>query len=374
MADLTTSLLAALGVPEPVNPLGLAAVERACLLLVDGLGSDLLAAHPTEAPFMNGLLKDAQQLTTGFPSTTAVSVGMLGAGTTPGRTGLVGFTISVPDFDRAMNVLRWSLHGPGPHVDLREELPPERFQPAPTVFERAHEQGIETYALGAFEFRTSGLTRAALRGAEYRGTTGLGDLAATAADLLRRPGRRLVYGYDPDLDMTGHLRGPDSEAWRLQLRHVDRLVEDIANALPGDALLAVTGDHGMVGVPEESRIDLDDPRERRLLENVRLVAGEPRARHVYARNGSADEVAAAWRERLAEQAWVLTKEEAIAADLFGPVVTDDARGRIGDVVVAARSSLGIFQPSVSSLEARLIGHHGSLTDAERLVPLLLVKR
>ena len=359
--------------PGAANPLGLEPAQSACLLLVDGLGSELLAAHRPEAPFMARLLEDSRQLTTAFPSTTAVSIASLGAAAPPGRHGVVGFTVAIPHFDRTMNVLRWTLHGPGPHVDLREEVAPESFQPARTVFERAREAGVATFALGAFEHRRSGITRAALRGAEYRGSAGLGDLAGQAVELLRGAGRRLVYAYHPDLDMTGHMRGVASESWRLHLRPVDRLVEDIAGGLARDVLLAVTGDHGMVDVPVDRQINLDDGAERRLLDGVRLVGGEPRARHLYVRDGAASEVAAAWRERAGEDAWVLTKEAAIAAGWFGPEVSDDARERIGDVVVAARGPLAIVQPSVFSLEAMMVGHHGSLTDAERLVPLLLVR-
>ena len=42
LADLSTSLLASLGVAGEANPLDLAAADRVCLLVVDGLGWELL--------------------------------------------------------------------------------------------------------------------------------------------------------------------------------------------------------------------------------------------------------------------------------------------------------------------------------------------
>jgi len=42
------------------------------------------------------------------------------------------------------------------------------------------------------------------------------------------------------------------------------------------------------------------------------------------------------------------------------------------VIAAAHGPVGIVQPSVLSVEALLIGHHGSLTEAEQLVPFLAV--
>jgi len=46
--------------------------------------------------------------------------------------------------------------------------------------------------------------------------------------------------------------------------------------------------------------------------------------------------------------------------------------RIGDVIAAARTDVGVFQRDVDPLQANLIGHHGSLTETEQLVPLLVI--
>jgi len=61
LADLSASILASLepGSPEPVNVLGLAPAARACLLIVDGLGWELLRDHPAAAPFLSELARNA---------------------------------------------------------------------------------------------------------------------------------------------------------------------------------------------------------------------------------------------------------------------------------------------------------------------------
>ncbi|HEV3465087.1 MAG TPA: alkaline phosphatase family protein, partial [Actinomycetota bacterium] len=45
LADLMPSLLAALDVPGYANPLGVEPLRRACLLVADGLGWELLLAN-----------------------------------------------------------------------------------------------------------------------------------------------------------------------------------------------------------------------------------------------------------------------------------------------------------------------------------------
>ena len=78
---------------------------------------------------------------------------------------------------------------------------------------------------------------------------------------------------------------------------------------------------------------------------------------------------AAWRARLGGDAVVCTRDEAIDAGWFGPV-TDRYRARIGDVVVAALADIAVIDSGRHPREARLLGHHGSVTAAEQLVPLV----
>jgi hypothetical protein len=371
LADLVPALLHALGVPGFDNVLAVEPCARACLLLIDGLGFELVRAHPDDAPFLASLVAGHTPLTTGFPSSTAVSLASLGTGQTPGRHGIVGFTMAVPGYDRSMNMLRWALHG-RPEHSLLEEVVPEQLQPEPTALERAAADGVEVSCVGPVQLAHTGLTRAVFRGGTYRNAFSLGDLATETTAALHAGRRSFVYAYHADLDMTGHVRGVGSPAWRGQLRHVDRLAAEVASALPPDSVLVVTGDHGMVDVPLDRRLDAADHPQ--LKHGVRLFGGEPRARHLYVRPGAEAEVIAAWRELVGEESWLLTREEAIAAGWFGPTVPDHVRPRIGDVVFAARGPVAVTERDVFFIESLLVGHHGSLTPEEQLVPFAIVKR
>jgi Type I phosphodiesterase / nucleotide pyrophosphatase len=372
LADLVPSLLAALDVPGFANPLGIEPLRRACLLLVDGLGWELLLANPDAAPFLYAAAERGRPLTAGFPATTATSLASIGTGRPPAAHGLVGYTLAVPGMDRALNCLRWSSYGLGGAKDLRGRVVPERFQPEPTAFERAAADGVEVTLVGSGEFAESGFTRAALRGGGYWRTFSLGDLAAGALRSLAAGHRSLVYAYHPDLDRTGHVRGVAGDAWRLELAQIDRLAAQIAERLPGDAALVITGDHGMVDLRPEQRLDLADQPE--LAAGVRLLAGEARARHVHAAPGAAADLLAAWRALLGHAMWVLPGEEAVEAGWFGPGMPDRVRPRVGDLVAAAFGPVGVVQREVDPTQARLTGHHGSMTAAEQLVPLLELGR
>lgn len=361
LSDLMPAVLSSLGVPGEADVLGLSGSARVVVLLVDGLGAELLRRHADEAPFLSSL--GSRPLTSGFPATTATSLSSFGTGLPPGEHGVTGYTSYLEEVGETVGWLTWT--GPG---DLRERLVPEVVQPRPTVFDRAQAAGVEVTVAAPAMFDGSGLTRAVLRGGTYRGTFTPGDVVATAVDGSRRGTRSLVYCYTPDLDLTGHVRGVDSEAWRSQLRLVDRFTEELAARLPVGTVLHVTADHGMVDVPREAKVDLD--ASELLREGVLAVAGEPRARHVHAVPGAEAEVLARWQAELSDRMWVGGREDAVRAGLFGPVVTDSARGRIGDVVAIATSEVALVQWQTEARFSALLGQHGALTDDERLVPLL----
>ncbi|CAN5445858.1 alkaline phosphatase family protein [soil metagenome] len=365
LAEVVPSVLAAMGATgfEATLEVG-GDVAGACVLLIDGLGAELLDAHAADAPTLAAM--PGQTLQVGFPSTTAAGLAAVGTGCRSGQHGMVGYTFRVPD-SGVVNALRWRPHPSGP--DLRDELIPELVQPLPTTFERAAAAGIAVSVVSGSEFAGSGLTRATLRGGRYVGVHALGDLSAGVKSVI--DGRGFCYGYHGELDMIGHLHGPGSPAWRVQLRQVDRLVASIVDELPPGGLLAVVADHGMISVDDQQVVDIDAAAH--LLDGVQDIGGEARARHIYTEPGATDAVLATWREALGAYAWVAGRDEAIDAGWFGGPVDDRVRPRIGEVVAAARNSAVLLRRTVEPLESALVGHHGSLTTAEQRVPLLLAR-
>jgi hypothetical protein len=356
LPDLASSLLAALGAAGEQNPLGLPPTQRVCLLVVDGLGWELLRAQPAAAPFLSGLAHSGGPLTAGFPATTVTSLSSLGTGRPPGQHGMLGYQVAIPGQGKLLNGLRWD-----------KSVDPLAWQPGATVYERAAQAGVSAYRVAASSLEKTGLSAAVMRGNSYRPADSLGALAAEAADAFRGAERALVTVNHGQLDGTGHVFGCGSDAWHYHLGHVDKLAEQLAGAIPAGTSLYVTADHGMTDVGLEDRVDVDSIPGLR--EGVALLGGEPRARHVYAVPGAAADVLAAWRAVLRDRAWVLSRDEAIAEGWFGPVAPHLAN-RIGDVVAAPAGPWAVIASKAEVLESSLVGMHGSLTPADQLVPLL----
>jgi hypothetical protein len=370
LADVVPSLLAGLDVPGMENVLGLTPTSRVCILLIDGLGWHLLREYGSEATFLTSLMASSNPITAGFPATTVTSIAALAAGMPAGEHGLVGYSFAAgPGEGELLDALRWQRHGVAKRVDLRSVLVPEEVQPRRTAFERAADAGVAVRLVVPREQEGSGLSRAVLRGGHFRAVHALGDLVSRTLETLHERDRLICYTYHADLDAIGHIYGPGSDPWRWQLAFVDRLAAAIAENLPRGGTLLVTADHGMVTTDVPNRIDFDT--DATLQDGVLMLGGEARVRHVYTIAGAEDDVRARWTEALAHQAWILSRDEAIAAGWFGPRVAEHVRPRIGDLVVAASGSLAIVRSKAEPLLSKFVGHHGSLTADEQLVPLLV---
>lgn len=364
LSDLLPAVLRGLDVDVPGHQrptagsvLDLRPAPRTCVLLVDGLGDVLLRERAGHAPFLRSQLARTGTLTAGFPTTTATSMGSLGTGLPPGSHGLVGYEVLVPERDELLNELSWE-----PPVD------PRRWQPQPTCFQHAAAAGVEVVRIGPGFFDGSGLTESALRGGRFVAADSLDDRVDAALAALRSAPRTLVYVYWGDVDKVGHVSGAQSWEWGEELAKVDLAVRRLAAGLPRDAALHVTADHGMVDVPHHQRIDLAHDPE--LARDVRHAGGEPRCVQLYCEPEAATSVLETWRARLQTQAFVLSREQAVAAGWFG-AVAPYVHDRIGDVVVACRPGLAVvdsrrMRPALLAL----VGLHGSVTPEESLVPLL----
>lgn len=363
LADVLPAVLHGLGVRDgdPGRALELPASTQVCVVLVDGLGMKALLEHPDETPFLTSLLGHpaSRHITSVFPTTTPIALTSLGTGLPPGEHGVTGLFIRLPEDGRLVNTL-----------DIPSQVDMRSLQPRPTVFERAAAAGVAVTRVGPKAFDGQGLTEAGLRGGDYAVAESVGERVAAVSAAVRRATCSLTYVYFGDLDATGHRRGCTSPAWREELTHVDQLVEQLAAALPAGAALLVTSDHGMVDVPLENRWDV--AATPALSDGVEAVAGDLRGVHVHTRPGAAADVLAAWRATLGEQFWVLSRSEAVGFGLYGPLVADHVLPRIGDVVAAARGDSAVVDSRVQPPAILgLLGLHGSLTDDELLVPLLV---
>ncbi|WP_132994164.1 alkaline phosphatase family protein [Gordonia zhaorongruii] len=370
LADVMPSVAASFGVGTGANPLALEPNRDVVVLLVDGLGAELLARHADVAPTLAARVQGTMRA--GFPATTATSLTSLAVGAPCATHGVIGYSFALPEPDgrRTLNALRWRFDT-ADGIDARDIAEPETVQPVASRLEHLVAASVDVhYVVPGYQAR-SGLTRAAFR------ATGTVHPAATLDELrdgilavARHDGhdRRFAYAYYPDLDMHGHIHGPGSPEWLAVLRDVDAFAADLFTDLPPTCTVLITGDHGMIRAG--NTVDLDAAPD--LHRDVALIAGEARVRHVYVdRAGASADVATTWASHLGADARVVTREQAVDEHWFGPSAPDpDIAARIGDVIAVAEGTAVLVRPAAEPMESAMTGHHGAWTDDEQAVPLI----
>ncbi len=331
-----------------------------CVVMVDGLGEELLRRYASYAP----CLKNASSLGplhSAIPSTTAASLVSFGTGLAPGTHGVAGYEVFNPHTGKVMN----QLSGWDKSVD------PHTWQPYPTVFERyAPHCDVATVSLS--KYQGTGLSEAGLRGGRFVHASSPIARTTLATSLLSSRKPALVYMYWGEIDQAGHRYGVDSQQWIEQLEELNLAVRRLAERIPPHVLLLVTADHGMVDIPETGRIDYSSDEE--LLTNIAHTAGEPRMVQLYLENlEDKERVLECWARAWGDHAWIIDTDQAIEQGYFGKQVTAEARSRIGDVLIAARDNIALYDMRHYKPHAlNMVGQHGSLTSTETQVPLLVV--
>jgi hypothetical protein len=330
---------------------------RELLFLIDGFGFDTLSQYADVMPTMSRMFNHGL-VQTSFPSTTATSLATLTTGELPGVHGMLGYTVQVPrSGGRLLNALKWD-----------ERVDPENWQPVETLFQRASKVGISVTHIAAKRYENSGFTRAVFRGAEYKGANVVADLVSETKQALQKT-PSFVYLYVNDLDAAGHSDGVGSDKWIAALSAIDQMVSQLMKEVPKGTRIWVTSDHGMINVQEKIIIGQDNP----LLTGVAVIAGEPRARHLYLADDSlqaGEDVASLWQQYLQDKAFVVTREQAVSSNLFGTDVSPDALDRMGEVIAIARGGLVLLDPDRADKEGAMVGHHGGDSEIESQVGLL----
>jgi hypothetical protein len=321
--------------------------DRVVLVLLDGIGWEQLEARRHLAPTLSSM--QGGPITTVLPTTTATALTSLTTGLPPGEHGVVGYRIHV--HGEVLNVLRWVTAA----GDARQTIPPQKVQPnlafagqRPPVVTRA-------------EFARTGFTMAHLDGTRLNGWRMPSTLVTEVGRLIKN--EPFVYAYYDGIDKVSHEFGIGAH-FDAEVAATDRLVGDILDVVPRGTAVVVTSDHGQVHVAGDVV-----PLAPEVLAHVALQSGEGRFRWLHARPGHATQLRADAEAAHGHQAWVRSRDEAVAEGWFGPTVGVDALNRLGDVALVAKGTVAFSEPTDTG-PYHLVGRHGSATTAELYVPLL----
>jgi hypothetical protein len=332
--------------PAPWLPACITGARSIVLLVLDGFGWKAIDAARAQLPVLGSL--EGGPITTVVPSTTAAALTSIASGMAPARHGMVGYRMLLGG--QVLDVLRWK---------VPDGRPPD---PASVTMVESAFCGRDVPTVVRAEFQRSGFSESHMRGVRFVGWRTTATLVTHVAHLVDA-GETFVYAYYDGVDKVAHEYGITDGFFSAETAATDRLVGDLLHALPDDAVLVITADHGQV---QFDRWVTMEP----VAAHVRAYAGDARLRYLYARPGAEADLLKAATDAFGDVAWVFGRDQLVDERWLGPEVpAGDVLTRIGDVALAAQGHVAFVDPTHPH-ETRLRAGHGSLSPEEMLVPLL----
>jgi hypothetical protein len=361
-------------------------VRRVALVIADALGYrrmlDALDSNPQNG--FHALLRAGARfapLTSVFPSTTTAALTALWCGYTPAEHGFMGFMLFLRDAGVRADMLVFNpvaTRELGAQQLVNAGLEPEKFLAVPMLPQMLAQLGVNVYHLLEQPFVKSALSRVQIRGAkETIGFVTSSDMWVTLRNCIEqhRAERAVFIAYWSALDSIAHTYGPSSETMLAETHNLAysferEFLSRLSPAAREGTLFLLTADHGQIDLPLANAVRTyahPDLHQRLLMG----FAGDTRAAYLYCRNGEVKAAREYLATRLADQFFVLDSRAALDAGLFGSGnLAPEAQYRIGDLIALARANFFLWDRRD---DPKMLGHHGSLTEEEMLVPFVAAR-
>jgi arylsulfatase A-like enzyme len=200
----------------PLRPEAPAGRKHVVILSIDGCRPDALAAAP--AP---NLLRFGAE-------------GVIGA-----QAFTIPLSLTLPSHSAMLSGYDLEHHG----VSWNVPIPENGYIKVPTIFALAHAAGLRTVMVAG---KAKFLTLQVPETLDELHAVNLDEdgIAETAIWVAAKGNFDLMFIHFPNPDLTGHAFGWMSPPYLAKVAHVDGLFAQLVRALPADATLIVTADHG----------------------------------------------------------------------------------------------------------------------------------
>ncbi len=325
--------------------------NQVVLFVIDGLGAIQLEDHIAYLPNLSKLV--GTTITSVAPTTTATALMSIASGLTPIAHGVVGYRMRLGE-THVFNSLLWRCNDAATN---RKAIPSRITRNNPFL-------GLDVSIISKTSYADTGFTKAYLGENPTNGFRFPSTMVAKVKASLEA-GEPLVYCYYEGVDSVAHEYGLSSY-YVDELRFLDYLIGELLETLTPGASLVITADHGQVEVLDPPIVidsDLDAL--------VKFKSGEGRFRWLHVEKNDLAKALSIAHEKYDDIAWVISRDEALGSGMFGPnwSLSKTNGKRLGDIALIATKDIAFYDEADRG-PMELVCRHGSLTDAESIVPLI----
>jgi len=351
------------GVKELCRKIGHA--ENYILVLVDGLGVDLLQKLPEKAFLRTHMIGQIQSV---FLSTTATALSALATGQWPCAHGVPGWWTYLEESDISVITL--------PFKERTTERPLEEFGismedlfPIHSIWPRLK---YDTQSVLPAEIVGSTYSRYALGETTSTGYVNLSGAIQTVLERILYASRSsFIYLYLPQLDELMHEKGTNHKDVRKFLITLSKTLGNLIEVLPKQTRIVISADHGMINVPYEHQLIIFENDSLR--PHLRCPpTGEPAVPIFHVCEGHEETFAAEFTSRFGDHFALLIPEEIERLHLLGPgPLSQVMKRRLGTFVGISPHPATFRIQTYRGRSFSHIGRHGGLSKAEMYIPLIL---
>lgn len=335
------------------------------IVLLDGLGEDILKHNLSEDSFLRRNLKEI--ITSVFPTTTTAGTMSFKTALTPLEHGWISQFLYFKEIGEAINLyLNTNAYSKKqvakPHVA-------ETVLDFSNIFEKIEEKtngNAKAYGISIMEARD-------LFGKIPQLTYDtFSEMCQLIKTLCSTDDQKIIYAYHNHPDDTMHKFGTHSNETKNVLLEIDAELENLANNCP-DTTFIISADHGQTYIdkvydlatyPDISSTFLTPP------------TGGPRAFNVLIKRGHDATFKRLMKKYFKDEFIVLSKKEVLEMHLFGtgtphPKIDDF----MGDYWIISTSHANLAYSTLYHFPTKQpLGSHGGLTKEEILLPLIAFQK
>jgi len=357
--------------------------DAVVLFLVDSLGWRFVERFQ-DAPFIQRLTRSGtvEKLTSQFPSTTAAHVTTVHTGQPVGEHGVFEWFYYEPLLDRVIAPLLFSFAGDTERDKLKSLVDAKRLYPTGTLYHALRNSGVESHVFGIRDYTPSTYSNVVMKGAKLDSFKTLSEALINLGILLEKQTKpTYVHLYFDKIDSLCHEYGPDAPQTEAEIETFLLIMEHYFTRIftgRKRILFLMTADHGASEVDPKTTTFLNtDSRfagvERFLKSNrsgeLLVPAGSARDMFLYVKDDLLDEAQAFLASRLEGKAEVVKVSELMAEEYFGPTISPEFRGRVGNLVILSKRYESVWWYFKDKFEQKYYGHHGGLTPQEMEIAL-----
>ena len=181
-------------------------------------------------------------------------------------------------------------------------------------------------------------------------------------ELCNEPGKKYIYAYWNQPDSLLHEYGRKSPEVTNELKRIEAYVSHTVKELD-DTIFFITADHGHIN--QECVAVQNYPVIMDCLE--RLPSLEPRVLNLFVKEDKKDLFVKEFKKEFGDKFLLMTTEEAVEKGLMGTGKEHELfRSMLGNYLAIATDDL-----SICFTDDRWVSSHGSLTEDEMLIPLIV---